>query len=82
MSKIVISTVNEWNNKLRDYSIYVDGQKIGTVGNGDIKTFDIADGHHSIKAKIDWCGSRQIDFSISGEEKNISAFGVINLEGS
>ena len=69
MGKIVISRTQEWNNKLRQIAIYVDGQKMGTIGNGEVKTFDVADGNHFVKAKIDWCGSRQIDFSISGEEK-------------
>lgn len=69
MGKIIISRVQEWNNRFRQFGIYVDGQKIGTIANGEIKTFEIPDGTHSIKAKIDWCGSRQIDFSVSAEEK-------------
>lgn len=67
MGKIIISRVQEWNNSMRRFGIYVDGRKIGTIANGEIKTFDVPDGPHS--AKIDWCGSREVDFSISGDEK-------------
>jgi hypothetical protein len=49
--------------------IYVDGEKIGALANGEVKTFDIPEGSHSIKAKIDWCSSAEKQFSISGEEK-------------
>lgn len=69
MAKIIITRTSEWNNRLRSVGIYVDDQKIGTIANGETKTFDIADGQHNIRAKVDWCGSRTVDFSISGEEK-------------
>lgn len=69
MGKIIITRNQEWNNKLRQIGIYVDGIKIGTIGNGEVKTFEIPEGNHSLKAKIDWCGSREIDFSVAGEEK-------------
>ena len=82
MGKLIISRKLEWNNKLRQIGIYMDGQKIGTIGNGEIKTFDVPDGNHSIKAKIDWCGSRESAFSISGEEKKyfkLSGFKYSNI---
>jgi hypothetical protein len=69
MGKIVISRKQEWNNRLRQFHIFLDGQKLGSVGNGEVKTFEIPDGNHSIRAKVDWCGSRDVDFSISGDEK-------------
>jgi len=82
MGKIVVSRKQEWNNRLRQIGIYVDGQKLGTIGNGEVKTFDIPDGNHSIKAKIDWCGSREIEFLISAEEKKyfrLSGFKYSNI---
>ena len=69
MGKIVVSRATEWTNKLREYGIYVDGQKIGKIGNGDTKTFDVPNGNHTIRAKIDWCGSSEVHFTISGDEK-------------
>lgn len=82
MAKIIISRKQEWNNRLRQIGIYLDEQKLGTIANGEVKTFDIPDGNHSIKAKIDWCGSREIEFSISGEEKKyfkLSGFKHFNI---
>jgi hypothetical protein len=68
MPKITISRKQEWNNRLRHFTIYLDGQKLGSVGNGEVKTFDIPDGNHSMRAKVDWCGSRELEFSITGDE--------------
>jgi len=82
MGKIIISRKQEWNNKFRQIGIYIDGQQIGTVGNGEVKTFEIPDGNHSIKAKIDWCGSRELEFSVQGDEKKyfkLSGFKYSNI---
>ncbi len=69
MGKIIVNRVQGLNNRSRQIGIYVDGQKIGTIANGEIKTIEVPDGHHSIKARIDWCGSREVDFSAIGDEK-------------
>ena len=69
MGKIIISRNQEWNNRFRQFAIILDGQKLGTVANGEVKSFEIPDGNHSLKAKIDWCGSREIEFTVSNEEK-------------
>ena len=60
MSKLIIKRVSEWKNKMRDIRIYLDGNKIGTIRNGEIKGFEIEPGQHSLKAKIDRCGSKTI----------------------
>lgn len=69
MGKIIVNRKHQWNNRLRQIGIYVDGKKIGTIANGEIKTFEIPDGNHTLKARIDWCGSREVDFLITGDEK-------------
>jgi hypothetical protein len=70
MNKMIISRRGEWNNRMREIGIYLDGQKLGTIANGETKTFEVAGGPHGLKARIDWCGSREISFSVSeGETK-------------
>ena len=72
MAKFIVTRPGEWMNMARRYRIYVDEQKIGTVSNNEIKEFDIAPGIHTFKAKVDWCGSKDISFYISeGETKTI-----------
>ncbi len=69
MSRIVITRKKEWNNRLREIGVYVDGKKLGTISNGETKTFDVPPGTHQLMAKIDWCRSKELPFLVSENEK-------------
>ena len=76
MAKLVIARSSEWNNRARRINIILDGEQIGKIANGDTKEFEIAAGMHTLKAKIDWCGSRDMPFMINeGEVKTVSLSG-------
>jgi hypothetical protein len=82
MPKILISRSKEYTNRFRQATIYLDGEKIGSIGNGDTKSFDVPDGKHSLYAKIDWGSSRPLDFSLMGDEKKyfrLSGFRYSNV---
>lgn len=68
MAKLIIKRTSEWNNRMRDVGIYLDGEKIGVIGNGQIKEFEITEGEHQLKTKIDWCGSQTMIFSLIDPE--------------
>ncbi|MGM1057466.1 MAG: hypothetical protein ACQEWG_16390 [Bacteroidota bacterium] len=57
MSKIVIKRKSQWANKMRGIGLYLNGEKIGTIDDGETKEFQIEPGLHRLSAKIDWCGS-------------------------
>jgi hypothetical protein len=57
-----IRRTNEYVNRLRDYGIYIDGQKLGTIANGETKSFEVTQGLHTVYCKIDWCRSPEIHF--------------------
>lgn len=65
MATIRLRRTNDYINLLRDYRLYIDGQKIGTIGNSETKEFEISSGQHSVIAKIDWCSSQEISFEIN-----------------
>jgi hypothetical protein len=62
MATINIQRLSEYNNRMRDYKIFVDGQQIGKIANGETVAFATTAGKHIVTAKIDWCSSP--DFSI------------------
>jgi len=68
MAKLIINRTSEWNNRMRDIGIYLDGEKIGTIGNGEIKEFEIEPGEHTLKSKIDWCGSETLKMNLTDNE--------------
>ncbi|CAN5458129.1 hypothetical protein BH23BAC3_BH23BAC3_25630 [soil metagenome] len=68
MTKLIIKRTSEWNNIMRDVGIYLDGDKIGVIGNGQTKEFEIIPGEHRLKSKIDWCGSETLTFELYENE--------------
>ena len=71
MATIKIRRTNDYINFLRDYRLFIDGQKIGTIGNGQTKDFEITVGRHSVIAKIDWCSSQKLSFDINDTDSKI-----------
>lgn len=68
MSKIRISRSSEWNNKAREIGIYIDGEKVGTINDGETQEYEIENGKHEIIGKIDWCRSQKIELNITENE--------------
>jgi hypothetical protein len=44
----------------RSYKIFVNGVKVETVGVRQTLDIPVVPGRHVLKAKIDWCGSRDL----------------------
>lgn len=68
MPTIHVTRTNEFNNRFRDFQLYLDGVKVGTVANGKTQTLEVAPGRHTLEARIDWCSSPEIIFDIAGNE--------------
>ncbi len=79
MAAIRIKRTNEYNNRMRDYKIFIDGQQIGTIANGETKEFPTTEGHHTVTAKIDWCSSPDILLDINDNQtKDLKVGGFKN----
>ncbi len=68
MTKIKIERNSEWNNKAREIGIYIDGEKVGTINDGETQDYAIENGEHEVYAKIDWCRSQKIKLNIAENE--------------
>ena len=60
MTTITLKRTSEFTNIIRNYKIFIDGQQVGTIANGQTKNFPTTVGKHIITAKIDWCSSPEI----------------------
>ena len=81
MPKVVLNRTSEYINRFRNYSIYIDGKKVGTIANGETKEFNVSSGQHSLVSKIDWCSSPTMTFNISDNEiKNFNVGGFKNAK--
>lgn len=68
MATIIIKR-SEYNNRLKDYQLFLDGKKIGTIANGQIKKFETTSGQHTVIAKIDWWSSPKISLMLNDTDK-------------
>lgn len=72
MSKITLFRTSQYVNDMREYDIYLDGQEINTISNGEIKTIEVSEGSHEIYLKIDWCKSKKININLTeGQEMKL-----------
>ena len=81
MATLIINRTSEYINKLRDYGIYVDEQKIGTIADGESKEFTVPAGKHSVYTKIDWCSSPVVSVVLQDHEtRNLHTGGFKNAK--
>jgi hypothetical protein len=79
MATIRLIRTNEFNNRMRDYKIFIDGHQVGTIANGETKEFPAPAGKHTVIAKIDWCSSPQISIDLhENQTKNLQVGGFVN----
>jgi hypothetical protein len=73
MAKITISRDKGWADKIRNYIIVLNGQEAGTIGEGKEIELNLENGNYELYAKIDWCSSNKLKFSIlnSNDEKKV-----------
>ncbi|MDP2176038.1 MAG: hypothetical protein Q8K70_09025 [Bacteroidota bacterium] len=64
MATIRLKRTSEYNNRMRDFKIFIDGQQVGTIANGETKDFPTTVGQHIVTAKIDWCSSTDISVDV------------------
>ncbi len=69
MSTIIIKRTSEYANRLRNYRLFLDGKEIGTIANGQTEEFETSPGPHILVAKIDWCSSPEISFTLQESEQ-------------
>jgi hypothetical protein len=63
MTNLTVVRDSGYADRLRAYKIVLDGIAIGSIKNGETKTFPIAPGQHSLSLRIDWCGSKSVEFA-------------------
>src|SRR5689334_11901250 len=80
MAWIEISRDSGYADRRRNYTVLVDGQAAGTLGDGETQRLTTTAGEHEVTVRIDWCGSKPLRFTV--REGETAAFRVeSNLRG-
>jgi hypothetical protein len=80
MTNLTVVRDSGYADRLRAYKIMLDGVVIGTIRNGETKTFPIIPGSHSLSLKIDWCGSKPVKFT-AADSTSVAFDAKSNLRG-
>ena len=75
MPKLIITREKNFLGMIRKFKIFLNGNQIGVISNGETKEFDIPEGNHQIYCKQDFLNvAIPFDFSIySDETKSFTA---------
>jgi hypothetical protein len=72
MATLRITRTSEYANRLRKIKLILDNKELSLIANGETKDFEIPVGVHTLQAKIDWCSSNRLTFTIA--ESGIKSF--------
>jgi hypothetical protein len=78
MASLTIVRDSGFTDRRRNYQVLLDGNKAGQIGHAETKRFPVSQGRHKLRLKIDWCGSREVEFDAKETEELI--FRVTNLQ--
>jgi len=80
MATIKIETTNYLIKGVLSYRIFIDGEKVGSLTNGQTRDFEIKAGQHKIIAKIDWCSCPVHSLEIGDNETKTLLIGGFKNE--
>lgn len=67
MPKLTVVRDTSIPDAFRAYSVRLDGKEIGDLKPGQSLAVDVAPGTHTLALKIDWCGSKTVEFDGGSE---------------
>lgn len=68
MARVTIGRDRGWADSLRKYAIILNGQIVGKITEGEELEQNLEKGTYELYAKIDWCSSNKLKFSISDSD--------------
>ena len=68
MNVIRIHRKKSYADKMRTYKVILDGKQVAEVKEGCTVDFEVSEGMHNLKIKIDWCESPSVEFAANGGE--------------
>jgi hypothetical protein len=64
-STVELNRASKFTDRIRSYQVFVDGEEVGKIKNGEHATFSVAPGRHEVKLKIDWTESPPVTIDAS-----------------
>jgi hypothetical protein len=68
LAQIVIRRLSELSGMFREYQIFIDDQKVGSVRNNQDVAFDVTPGRHSVQVRLDWVKSKPQQITLAADQ--------------
>lgn len=74
MSRIAVHRKKaRWQDRGRDYVVFVDGKEVARVADGASCAIQVAPGPHAVHLRIDWCRSPELHVEV-GQGETVPLF--------
>jgi hypothetical protein len=67
MGKVKLTRGSKGANKLRSYTIFIDGDLVGKIKRNQTLEFDVSEGTHTVQCKIDWEKSNELTIEVTDQ---------------
>ena len=67
MATLRLMRPDENANRMAEMIVYLNGSPLGTIMNNESKYFDVPEGKHALKARIDSQGSKTFKFTVPAD---------------
>jgi hypothetical protein len=69
---LAIRRTHQWANRARAIKLFLNGESVGTILDGETKEFPVTPGEVTVTASIDWCAAEPLAFMVpAGTTKDI-----------
>jgi len=76
MPTIKIQRSSEYANRFRNMLLFLDGVEVAKIANGETIELEVEKGVHSLRAKIDWATSNEVQFEINEQTLSFELTGT------
>jgi hypothetical protein len=67
LPKLIITRQSAWSDRLRSYSISIDGVQSGQINNDARVELEVPEGNHRVQLSVDGYKSPVLEVSVSGD---------------
>src|SRR5579862_2514953 len=81
MALVRIARTSYYPDRFRAYRIILDGKNVDTIRAGETRELLVLPGQHELSAKIDWCGSNTLEFTLTRDTDTATFHVAPSLRG-
>ena len=68
MPNLILYRDSGWADAWRKYSVWLDNREVARIAGGEKIVFPVSVGDHTLQARIDWCRTKTIQFSVGNTD--------------